>query len=76
VRALAPELAQSADAVIVSAFGDPGAVGIAEAGMRAASANGRRFAVVTHTGGWFDAWPCGQKKSDLERTASVWGDRA
>jgi allantoin racemase len=61
VRALAPELAQSADAVIVSAFGDPGAdelatllnrpvVGIAEASMRAAAANGRRFAVVTHTG--------------------------
>ena len=61
VRALAPELAQSADAVIVSAFGDPGAdelaalldrpvIGIAEAGMRAAAANGRRFAVVTHTG--------------------------
>jgi len=60
VRALAPELAQSADAVIVSAFGDPGAddlaalldqpvIGIAEAGMRAAAANGRRFAVVTHT---------------------------
>jgi Asp/Glu/hydantoin racemase len=46
VRALGPELAQSADAVIVSAFGDPGAdelaallerpvVGIAEASMRA-----------------------------------------
>ena len=61
VRALAPELARRADAVIVSAFGDPGAdelgrslrrpvVGIAEAGMRAAAANGRRFAVVTHTG--------------------------
>ena len=60
VRALAPELARRADAVIVSAF-DPGAdelgrslrrpvVGIAEAGMRAAAANGRRFAVVTHTG--------------------------
>jgi allantoin racemase len=60
VRALAPELAQSADAVIVSAFGDPGAdelailldrpvIGIAEAGMRAAATNGRRFAVVTHT---------------------------
>jgi allantoin racemase len=61
VCALAPELAQSADAVIVSAFGDPGAdelaplldrpvVGIAEASMRAAAADGRRFAVVTHTG--------------------------
>jgi Asp/Glu/hydantoin racemase len=60
VRALAPELARRADGVIVSAFGDPGAdelarslgrpvVGIAEAGMRAAAANGRRFAVVTHT---------------------------
>jgi allantoin racemase len=60
VPALAPELAQSADAVIVSAFGDPGAdelaallerpvVGIAEASMRAAAANGRRFAVVIHT---------------------------
>jgi Asp/Glu/hydantoin racemase len=61
VRGLAPELARRADAVIVSAFGDPGAdelarslrqpvVGIAEAGMRAAAAQGRRFAVVTHTG--------------------------
>jgi allantoin racemase len=61
VRELAPELAQGADAVIVSAFGDPGAdelatllqrpvVGIAEASMRAAAVNGRRFAVVTHTG--------------------------
>lgn len=60
VCALAPELAQGADAVIVSAFGDPGAddlaalldrpvVGIAEAGMRAAAADGRRFAVVSHT---------------------------
>ena len=49
MRALAPELARRADAVIVSAFGDPGAdelgrslrrpvVGIAEAGMRAAAA--------------------------------------
>ena len=61
VRSLAPLLAQSADAVIISAFGDPGSdelaalldrpvVGIAEAGMRVAAANGRRFAVVTHTG--------------------------
>jgi allantoin racemase len=61
VRTLAPELARRADGVIVSAFGDPGAdelarslrrpvVGIAEAGMRAAAANGRRFAVVTHVG--------------------------
>jgi Asp/Glu/hydantoin racemase len=61
VCALAQELAQRADAVVVSAFGDPGAdnlarslrlpvIGIAEAGMRAAAANGRRFAVVTHTG--------------------------
>jgi Asp/Glu/hydantoin racemase len=61
VRALERELAQRADAVIVSAFGDPGAdelarllhlpvIGIAEAGMRTAAANGRRFAVVTHTG--------------------------
>ena len=60
MSALAPELAQRADAVIVSAFGDPGAdelaalldrpvIGIAEASMRAAAANGRRFAVVTHT---------------------------
>jgi Asp/Glu/hydantoin racemase len=61
VRALAQEVAQSADAIIVCAFGDPGAdelatllnrpvIGIAEASMRAAAANGRRFAVVTHTG--------------------------
>ena len=61
VSALAPELAQSADAIIVSAFGDPGAdelatllnrpvIGIAEASMRAAAADARRFAVVTHTG--------------------------
>ena len=61
VRSLAPELAQCADAVIVSAFGDPGAdalagalrqpvIGIAEAAMRAAARDGRRFAVVTHTG--------------------------
>jgi Asp/Glu/hydantoin racemase len=59
VRRLAPELARNADAVIVSAFGDPGAdelaarldrpvVGIAAAAMRAAAAGGRRFAVVTH----------------------------
>ena len=61
VLALAPRLAQNADAVIISAFGDPGAgnlasmlplpvVGIAEAAMRAAAHGGRRFAVVTHTG--------------------------
>jgi len=61
VRALVPELAQVADAVIVSAFGDPGAddlrdmlsrpvIGIAEAAMRTAAHGGRRFAVVTHTG--------------------------
>jgi allantoin racemase len=61
VLALAPRLAQSVDAVIVSAFGDPGAdalarmlplpvIGIAEAAMRAAAHGGRRFAVVTHTG--------------------------
>lgn len=61
VLALAPELARGADAVIVSAFGDPGAdqlaavlgrpvIGIAEAAMRSAANGGRRFAVVTHTG--------------------------
>ena len=54
IRARAP------DAVIVAAFGDPGrarlaerlavpVVGIGEAGMRAAAAGGRRFAVVTTT---------------------------
>jgi allantoin racemase len=59
VLALAPELGE-ADGVIVSAFGDPGAdalserlarpvVGIAEASMRAAARDGRRFAVVTTT---------------------------
>ncbi len=58
VIALAPQI--MADAVIVSAFGDPAAdelartmtqpvVGIAEASMRAAAAGGRRFAVVTTT---------------------------
>jgi Asp/Glu/hydantoin racemase len=61
VLALAPSLAE-ADAVIVSAFGDPGlhrlraalpcpVVGIAEAGMAEAGAGGRRFAVVTTTTG-------------------------
>ena len=60
VCALAPELSRRADAVIVSAFGDPGAdelaelldqpvVGIAEAAMRAAALGGRPFGVVTHT---------------------------
>ena len=60
VLALAPEI--RADAVIVSAFGDPAAealgealnrpvVGIAEASMRAAARGGRRFAVVTTTPG-------------------------
>lgn len=61
VAALAPALAQAdADAVIVSAFGDPGlaalraalgvwVTGIAEAGMAEAAAGGRRFAVVTTT---------------------------
>jgi Asp/Glu/hydantoin racemase len=59
VAALLPDLA-GADGVIVSAFGDPGldrlrahlacpVVGIAEAGMAEAAANGRRFAVVTTT---------------------------
>lgn len=52
--------ARTPDAVIVAAFGDPGrarlaerldvpVVGIGEAGMRAGSAGGRRFAVVTTT---------------------------
>jgi allantoin racemase len=60
VLSVAPELAKRADAVIIGAFGDPGAdalsgsldcpvVGIAEAAMRAAVRDGRRFAVVTHT---------------------------
>jgi len=60
VLALAPEIC--ADAVIVSAFGDPATealgevlnrpvVGIAEASMRAAAKGGRRFAVVTTTPG-------------------------
>jgi allantoin racemase len=59
VKALAPELG-FADGVIVSAFGDPGAdalseslgrpvVGIAEASMRAATRDDRKFAVVTTT---------------------------
>ena len=59
VKALAPELG-FADGVIVSAFGDPGAdtlshslgrpvVGIAEASMRAAARDDRKFAVVTTT---------------------------
>jgi allantoin racemase len=61
VRSLAPLLAQRAEGVIVSAFGDPGAddlsglldqpvVGIAAAAMWAGARGGRRFAVVTHTG--------------------------
>jgi Asp/Glu/hydantoin racemase len=60
VLALAPGI--TADAVIVSAFGDPAVeamakvlsrpvVGIAEASMRAAARGGRRFAVVTTTPG-------------------------
>jgi Asp/Glu/hydantoin racemase len=60
VLALAPEI--RADAVIVSAFGDPAVealggvlnrpvVGIAEASMRAAARGGRRFAIVTTTPG-------------------------
>lgn len=60
VEALAPDIA--ADGVIVSAYGDPGAdtlgallnrpvVGIAEASMRAAAREGRRFAVITTTPG-------------------------
>jgi len=60
VLALAPEI--RADAVIVSAFGDPAAealagalnrpvVGIAEASMRSAARGGRRFAIVTTTPG-------------------------
>ncbi|MEM8956334.1 MAG: aspartate/glutamate racemase family protein [Pseudomonadota bacterium] len=59
VLALLPALA-GADAIIVSAFGDPGldglrahldrpVTGIAEAGMAEAGAFGRRFAVVTTT---------------------------
>lgn len=59
VVALAPALA-GVDAVIVSAFGDPGlqglrarldipVTGIAEAAMAEAGASGRRFAVVTTT---------------------------
>ena len=61
VFSLASVLAQRADAVIVAAFGDPGAdalanmlakpvIGIAEAAMRIAASGGRRFVVVTHTG--------------------------
>ena len=57
VSALAPELAQSADAIIVSAFGDPGAdelatvlnrpvIGIAEASMRAAAPSFSRYSFL------------------------------
>jgi allantoin racemase len=59
VLALAPDLT-GFDGVIIAAFGDPGlaalrarlpvpVTGIAEAAMRAASQNGRRFAVATTT---------------------------
>lgn len=59
VTALVDQL-QDQDGVIVAAFGDPGleilrerlscaVVGIAEAAMQAAAAEGRRFAVVTTT---------------------------
>lgn len=59
VVALSPNLT-GCDAVVVSAFGDPGlsalrevvgvpVTGIAEAGMKEAAAGGRRFAVVTTT---------------------------
>jgi len=59
VAALRPDMARF-DAVIVSAFGDPGlealraqlgipVTGIAEAGMAEAGIGGRRFAVVTTT---------------------------
>ena len=87
MRALAPELARRADAVIVSAFGDPGAdelarllrrpvIGIAEAGMRAAAANGRRFAVVTHTGRLVRRMARVPRRWGLERTASAcWRQR-
>jgi allantoin racemase len=49
VCALAPELMHSAGADELAGLLDRPVVGIAEAGMRAAAANGRRFAVVTHT---------------------------
>ena len=64
VMALAGDL-DSADAVIIAAFGDPGlealrstlrvpVTGIAEAGMAEAAQDGRRFAVVTTTPGLRD----------------------
>ena len=60
VADMAPTLARIGDAVIVSAFGDPGVdalrrllsvpvVGIAECAMREAGCDGRRFSVVTTT---------------------------
>ncbi|MFD1697316.1 aspartate/glutamate racemase family protein [Roseibium aestuarii] len=60
VAGLVAELEGNCAGAIVSAFGDPGlqrlrerlsvpVVGIAEAGMRAAAAGGRRFAIVTTT---------------------------
>lgn len=58
--------AASADAIVVAAFGDPGAtqlraalaipvIGIGEAAMREAGANGRRFGIATTTPGLVEA---------------------
>ena len=60
VVALAPELGEQADGVIIAAFGDPGlarlrallaipAVGIGEAALEKAAFGGRRFGVITTT---------------------------
>jgi Asp/Glu/hydantoin racemase len=60
VTALAPKLRDTADAVIVAAFGDPGVddlrvlldvpvVGIGEAALKKAASGGKRFGVITTT---------------------------
>ncbi|MFD2238968.1 aspartate/glutamate racemase family protein [Aureimonas populi] len=79
VLSLAPRLRRTpCDGVIVAAFGDPGlsrlrdildvpVTGIAEAGMAAAAAGGRRFAVVTTTPGLIGV---------IEKAASRYGHAA
>ena len=68
---------QGSDAVIVAAFGDPGArtlrgllrnpvMGIAEAAMREAAAGGRRFGIATTTPGLVRAIEAGVRRLGLE----------
>lgn len=82
MRALAPSLSR-AQAVIVSAFGDPGledlraalpcpVTGIAEAGMAEAGAGGRRFAVVTTTPGLVDSIAASAARHGHTAFAGTW----